>query len=123
MVVAVSASSYLFKEDLLALSNRLGLNIRMAHYPSYCSKYNFIERRVFPHVTRAGKGVPLETVDTAKHYMEKTETSKGLKIAVRIMDKIFKTGRKYAKKFKKNFSIKFDKILPKWNYTAVSNSS
>ena len=55
--------------------------------------------------------------------MEKTETTKGLKIAVRIMDKIFKTGRKYAKKFKENLPIKFDKILPKWNYTAVPNSS
>ena len=94
----------------------------MAHYPSYCSK-NLIEHRVFPHVTRAGKGIPLETVDIAKHYMEKTETSKGLKIAVRIMDKIFKTGRKYAKKFKENLPIKFDKILPKWNYTAVPNLS
>jgi hypothetical protein len=118
-----SASSYLFKEDLQALSCRLGLRIRMAHYPSYCSKYNPIEHRLFPHVTRSCKGVPLETIDTAKHYMEKTETTKGLKVVVRIIDKIFKTGRKYAKDFKQSLTIEFDDFLPKWNYTAVPDSS
>ena len=118
-----SASSYLFKEDLQALSNRLGINSRMAHYPAYCSKYNPIEHMLFPHVTRACKGIPLETVATAKYYMEKTQTTKGLKIAVRIIHKVFKIGRKYAKAFKKKLPIQFDDILPKWNYTAVPSSS
>ncbi len=53
---------------------RLGLKIRICHYPPYCSKCNPIEHRVFPHVTRACQGVPLETIETAKHYIEKTET-------------------------------------------------
>jgi len=114
-----SASSYLFKEDLQALSNRINLKIRIAHYPAYCSKYNPIEHRVFPHVTRACKGVPLETVDMAKHYIEKTETTKGLKVVVRIIDKVFETGRKYAADFKKNMTIQFDQLLPKWNYVAI----
>jgi hypothetical protein len=114
-----SASAYIFKEDLQGLSNRLGLKIRVAHYPPYCSKYNSIEHRVFPHVTRACKGVPLETIETAKHYMEKTETTKGLHVVVRIMDKVFETGRKYATEFKNNMLIQFDELLPKWNYTAI----
>ena len=114
-----SSSTYIFKEDLQALSNRLGLKIRIAHYPPYCSKYNPIEHRVFPHVTRACKGVPLESINTAKHYMEKTETTKGLKVIVRIIDKVFEKGRKYAADFKQNMAIQFDELLPKWNYTAV----
>lgn len=114
-----SSSHYIFKEDLQALSNRLGLKIRICHYPPYCSKYNPIEHRVFPHVTRACQGVPLETIETAKHYMEKAETTKGLKVVVRIIDKVFETGRKYAADFKKNMTIQFDDILPKWNYTAI----
>ena len=32
-----------FKEALQALSNELGLEIRIAHYPPYTSKYNPIE--------------------------------------------------------------------------------
>jgi hypothetical protein len=114
-----SSSHYIFKEDLQALANRLGLKIRICHYPPYCSKYNPIEHRVFPHVTRACQGVPLETIQTAKHYIEKTETTKGLKVVVRMLDKVYQTGRKYAEDFKQNMTIKFDEYLPKWNYTAI----
>ena len=114
-----SSSHYIFKEDLQSLSNRLGIKIRICHYPPYCSKYNPIEHRVFPHVTRACQGVPLESIETAKHYIEKTETTKGLNVVVRLLDKVYATGRKYAKDFKNNMTIKFDDFLPKWNYTAM----
>ena len=114
-----SSSSYLFKEDLQALSDRTGLKIRIAHYPPYCSKFNPIEHLVFPHVTRACSGVPLECIETAKHYIEKTETTTGLKVVVKIVDQVFEKGRKYAEDFKDRMRIKFDNILPKFNYTAV----
>ena len=52
-----SATRYVFKEELQKLANRLGIEIRIAHYPPYCSKYNPIEHRLFPHVTRACRGV------------------------------------------------------------------
>src|SRR4030095_8138150 len=57
-----SATQYLFKEDLQGLANRLGVEIRVAHYPPYCSKHNPIEHRVFPHVTRACQGGIFHTV-------------------------------------------------------------
>ena len=115
----ISSSSYLFKEDLEALSNRFGLKIRIAHYPPYCSKFNPIEHRVFPQMIRACSGVPPESIETAKHYIEKTETTTGLKVVVKIIDKVFEKGRKYAADFNEKMSIKFDTFLPKWNYTAV----
>lgn len=118
-----SSSHYIFKEDLQALSNRLGIEIRIAHYPPYTSKYNPIEHRVFPHVTRACKGIPLESIEMAKYYIEKTETTTGLKVVVRIMEKVYQTGRKYAKDFKKTMTIKFDDYLPKWNYTAIPDGN
>ena len=114
-----SSSHYIFKEDLQSLSNRLGIRIRICHYPPYCSKYNPIEHRVFPHVTRACKGVSLESIETVKHYIEKTETSKGLNVVVRMLEKVYETGRKYAQDFKETITIKFDEFLPKWNYTAI----
>jgi hypothetical protein len=114
-----SSRHYIFKEDLQGLANRLGLRIRICHYPPYCSKYNPIEHRVFPHVTRACKGVPLDSIETTKYYIEKTETSKGLNVVVRIMEKVYQTGRKYAEEFKKTMTIEFDQYLPKWNYTAI----
>ncbi len=47
-----SSRSYLFKENLQNLSNKLGIEIRVAHYPPYTSKYNPIEHRLFPHISR-----------------------------------------------------------------------
>lgn len=44
---------YIFKSDLQQLVDEIGVEIRIAHYPPYTSKYNLIEHRLFPHVTRA----------------------------------------------------------------------
>ena len=48
-----SATMYLFKEDLQKLADRLGIEIPVAHYPPYCSKWNPIEHRLFPHLNGA----------------------------------------------------------------------
>src|SRR5262249_61267195 len=48
-----SATQSLFKEDLQGLANRLGLEVRVAHYPPYCSKHNPNEPHGFPPITRA----------------------------------------------------------------------
>ena len=114
-----SSSRYVFKEELQKLANRLGLEIRVAHYPPYCSKYNPIEHRLFPHVTRACQGVVFHTVQVVKELMEKTKTRTGLQVTVDILDKTYEIGRKCAKGFKKNMKIVFDSFLPKWNYRAI----
>ena len=51
-----AANGYLFKYYLEQLSTSIDLPIRVAHFPSYCSKYNPIERRFFCHVGRACSG-------------------------------------------------------------------
>jgi hypothetical protein len=114
-----SAAQYLFKEDLQRLANRLGLEIRMAHYPPYCSKHNPIEHRVFPHITRACQGVIFHTMDIAQQCIARTKTTTGLGVTVRVLDKVYETGRKYTADFKHNMKIVFDDYLPKWNYRAV----
>jgi Rhodopirellula transposase DDE domain len=114
-----SATRYVFKEQLQKLADRLGIEIRVAHYPPYCSKYNPIEHRLFPHVTRACRGVIFRTLETARHYMAKAETSTGLKVEVSILEKVYATGRKCADGFKETMKIVFDRFLPKWNYRAV----
>jgi len=118
-----SATQYLFKVDLQKLANRLGLEIRMAHYPPYCSKHNPIEHRVFPHVTRACQGVIFHTLDIAQHFIARTKTTTGLGVTVRRLDKVYETGRKYAADFKHHRPILFDEYLPKWNYRAVPDSA
>ena len=49
-----SSRHHLFKEAMYELSNELNIEIRIAHYPPYCSKYNPIEHKVFPHILKKG---------------------------------------------------------------------
>ncbi len=114
-----SSRHYIFKEDLQKLVNDLGIVIRMAHYPPYTSKWNPIEHRLFPYITRSLQGVILRTHQIVKELMEKTKTKMGLKVRVKILDKIYKTARKYAHDFKEKMPLIFDKFLGKWNYTAI----
>ena len=118
-----SATQYLFKEDLQRLANRLALELRVAHYPPYCSKHNPIEHRVFPHVTRACQGIIFHSLEIAKQFIARTKTNTGLHVTVGIMDKIYATGRKCAAEFKTTMKILFDDHLPKWNYRAIPESS
>ena len=118
-----SAMRYVFKEELQKLALRLGVEIRVAHYPPYCSKYNPIEHRLFPHVTRACRGVIFRTLETARYYMAKASTQTGLTVTVTMLEKVYETGRKCAEGFKESMTIAFDKVLPKWNYRAIPSKS
>jgi len=114
-----SATQYLFKQDLQALVNHLGVEIRVAHYPSYCSKFNPIERRFFPHVARACQGVLFDTIETVVRRMRQASTTTGLRTTVNVIRRVYATGRKVAADFKETMTILFDDVLPRWNYRAV----
>ncbi len=117
-----SSRYYIFKQDLQALADEIGVEIRIAHYPPYCSKYNPIEHRLFPHVTRACQGVIFTSVALVKELIEKTHTETGLQACVHIIDKVYQTKRKVVEGFKENMRIVFDDLLPRWNYRAVPRS-
>jgi hypothetical protein len=113
-----SSRQYLFKQDLQALASELGIEIRIAHYPPYTSKYNPIEHRLFPHLTRVCQGVIFDSLEMVKNLMVKAKTSTGLTVFATIFDRVYQTGRKVTEDFKKTMEIVFDDYLPQWNYTA-----
>ena len=118
-----SSRHYVFKEAMQTFANLTGLEVRIAHYPPYCSKYNPIEHRLFPHITRALSGVLFDTIDTVKMLIEqRTKTKTGLKVMVNIIDKVYETGKKASKDFLENMQVVFDQFLPKWNYSFFSQS-
>lgn len=114
-----ASNRHVFKEELQRLADRLGIEIRVAHYPPYCSKYNPIEHRVFPHVTRACQGVVFESVELVSDLISRTHTQTGLTVTTSILDRVFETGRKVASDFLDNCRILKDTLLPKWNYRAI----
>ena len=111
-----SCLHYIVKEDLQNLANDLGITLTIAHYPAYCSKYNPIEHRLFPHIQRSWDAVVFENYEIVKEQVEKTTTAKGLKVVAWINEKMYQSGRKYSENFKETMTIVFDEILPKWNY-------
>ncbi len=114
-----SSRHYVFKEALQQLADTLGIELRMAHYPPYASKWNPVEHRVFPHITRVLRGVILTSHEQVKRLMERTKTSTGLAVRVRIYYTVYQTGKKASEAFKQAMPIVFDTVLGKWNYRAV----
>ena len=114
-----NARYYIFKEKLQMLADKIEIEIRIAHFPPYTSKYNPIEHRLFPHFTHACKELIFNDIKIVKEAMANTKTKKGLRTIVSVIDKIYETGEKVADGFKENMRIRFDELLPKWNYRAV----
>ena len=113
-----SANKYIFKYDLQRLAAEIGLEIRVAHYPPYCSKYNRIERRFFPHIGRACSGMLFDTIDTVVNLMRRASTSTGLRTTVNVIRKCYEAGRNATDQMKQQLRIQYDNLLPKWNYVA-----
>ena len=116
---------YVFKVELQKLADLFGIKIVICHYPPYASKWNPIEHKVFPHVSRAMDGVMLESHKQVLSLIEKTSTTTGLKVVGAIIDKMYNLGIKTAKKALDSLNIAYDERLPGLNYTicpAQSNS-
>ncbi len=117
---AGGANSYrhhIFKVELQQLANEINMNLKIAHYPPYTSKWNPIEHKVFPHITRAMAGIPLNTIESAKNSIESAKTKAGLTVVADVIKKTYEKGKKVAKDYMKHIQIKFGESLPKLNYT------
>jgi hypothetical protein len=109
----------IFKQDLGELARRIGLPIRVAHYPSYCSKFNPIERRFFSQVGRTCQGLLFDSLATVVDQMRKTKTATGLSTTVHVIKRVYERGRKATRAFLNNMNFTFDSRLPTWNYAAL----
>jgi len=113
-----SSRHFIFKSELEKLAEDLSIEIRMAHYPPYCSKWNPVEHRVFPHLTRSMQGVILTSHELVQALLETATTRTGLKVIVNIIEKTYQIGRKVTDDFKDTMRIVFDTYLGHWNYCA-----
>lgn len=114
-----AANAYIVKYDLQRLADSIGLPLRIAHYPSYCSKYNLIERRFFPHVSRSCTGQLFDTLDRTVALMRNAATRTGLATTVNVIRRFYETGRNATAEIKQFLAttVRYHELLPKWNYT------
>jgi hypothetical protein len=100
------------------LANEIQVEIRVAHYPPYTSKYNPIEHQFFCHVTHACRGVIFTSLEIAMTQIAKTTTETGLRATVHHLAGDYPIGQSAPKNYKENNNIVFDNELPAWNYCA-----
>ncbi len=114
-----ASKRYVFKYHLERLANRIGLELRVAHYPPYRSKYNPIEHRFFPHVTRACQGLLLTSMEVTCKAMARASTTKGLKTTVHVLAGDYPINEGYPESYRESMNIRFDEEFPVWNYRAI----
>jgi hypothetical protein len=114
-----ASNRYVFKYHLERLADRIGLEIRVVHYPPGCSKHNPIEHRFFPHVTRACQGLLLTSLEVTCKAMARASTRTGLKTTVHVLSGDYPTKEGYPEEYQKTMKIRFDEELPVWNYRAI----
>lgn len=120
---ANASRSIQFKHEMLKLAAKTGLTIRVAHYPPYSSKWNPIEHRLFPHVTRSLQGVYLDSAETVKNCInERATTKSGLSTRAYVLDKVFEKGLKHPDPLPDSFPFVRSTTLPEWNYVCYPSN-
>lgn len=115
---------YIVKQDFYNLAQLIDVNIVVAHYPPYCSKWNPIEHRLFCHVHRSWDGAVFQNIQMVKELAQMTSTKTGLSVKVNINNKKYKTKRVVNPTFKNDMHsfVDFDPVLPKWNYKFITKN-
>jgi hypothetical protein len=98
-------------------SDRYGLTVVVAHYPTGCSKWNPIEHRLFSQISQNWAGIPLRTFETVLNYIRGTTTQTGLTVRASLLEGVYAKGQKVSDKQMQQLHIEFAQVCPRWNYT------
>lgn len=113
-----SCQSRVWKLDLqIKLSDRLGLDVTVCHYPPGCSKYHPIEHRLFSYISLNWAGHPLRSLKQMLGYIQTTTTKTGLKVKAFLQEGVYEKGRKVSDAEMKQINLNRHSVCPKWNYT------
>ena len=111
----------LWKVELQKLANQTGMKIEVCHFPPGTSKWNKIEHRLFCHITRNWRGVPLETHETVVKLISSTKTAEGLEVHCWLDRQDYQTGRKVRDEELQAVRLKKNLFHGEWNYEIMPN--
>ncbi len=106
----------LWKYELQRLADQTGMIFEVCHYPPGTSKWNKIEHRLFCHITRNWRGVPLESHQVVVSLVSSTRTSEGLEVHCRLDQNDYPKGRKITDTEMAEINIKRNAFHGDWNY-------
>lgn len=111
----------LWKVELQKLSNELGLEIEVCHFPPGTSKWNKIEHRLFCHLTRNWQGQPLETYEIIVNLIGSTTTDAGLEVHATLDTKRYPKGKKVSNADMRAINLTPAAFHGEWNYLIRPN--
>jgi len=106
----------LWKAELQRFANRTGMILEVCHFPPGTSKWNKIEHRLFCHITRNWRGVPLETHEIVINLIGSTRTTQGLEVHAWLDEHEYPKGRKVTDAEFTAINIRRNKFQGDWNY-------
>jgi len=106
----------LWKTELQGLADRTGLILEVCHFPPGTSKWNKIEHRLFCHITRNWRGVPLETHEIVVNLIGSTRTSEGLEVHAWLDERDYPKGCKVSDEKLQEVHIRRNRFQGDWNY-------
>ena len=111
----------LWKVELQRLSNQIGLDIEVCHFPPGTSKWNKIEHRLFCHVTRNWQGQPLTDYEVVVNLIGSTTTDSGLKVHAALDAQKYDKGKKISDEELAAVNLRSSRFHGEWNYVIGPN--
>jgi hypothetical protein len=112
----------LWKLELQAFANEIGLALSICHFPPGTSKWNKIEHRLFSFISSNWRGEPLRDYQTIVNLIARTTTAKGLKVTCRLDRRKYPTGRKVSDEEMTRVNLKRNNFHGDWNYVIEPNA-
>lgn len=111
-----------FMKRLVAFAHQSKININLAYYPPYHSKYNPVER-TFGWLEKHWNGSLLDSLETVLEFAQ-TLTFKGKHPIVTFVEKVYQTGVKLTKREMKIVEEQIIRLpdLKKWFVSIIVNS-
>lgn len=115
--------SWLWKWELQQLADESGLTITVTHYPTSASKWNWIEHRLFNHISANWAGEPLVSYETVLKFIRTTTTETDLCCTAYLDRKHYLTKLTLTNEQKHAIRLTPHRVLPKRNYTIRPHAS
>ena len=98
------------------LAYRIGLKLRVCHFPPGTSKWNKIEHRMFSHITQNWRGKPLVSHQVIIRLIAHTTTAAGLKVRASLDRKRYPTVEKVSRSNFARIKLTRADFHGDWNY-------
>ena len=116
-----SPRTRLWRWALQQFANETGMTIELCHYPPGTSKWNKIEHRLFCHITRNWRGIPLETLEIVVNLIGSTRTQEGLEVHAWLDETKYPKSKSVSDAQLDEVRIHRNRFHGEWNYQILPN--